>query len=183
MHDAVTEILPRLAAVLAGGVMLAAALSSPACAATELTGPNAPMPRASFTVGGLEMVMVLAKDRLYAFVDGVEDNAPANVDHLSVEIGKRHWAMNDVGPGLYMVAPFTLAPGHQPMTVEIAASQGESRVDTALDIAKPAVAGGIAGSSGWLWWAVVAAAGLALAGVLGGRRFGAAFLRPTGGAG
>lgn len=172
----------RLLALFAGLMMLGVALG-PAPAAAEPAGPEPLKPRTSFTVGGLEMVLVLAKDRLYAFVDGVDDNVPAAVDRLSVESGQRHWDLAAVGPGLYRAAPFVLAPGHQPLTVDVAAGGSAMKVETVLDIGAAAAApAGPGGLLGWLWWLVTAVAGVALVLALGGWRFGPAILRSPGNA-
>ncbi len=44
-----------------------------------------PTPRTAVTIGGASVVLVAAKDRLYAFVDRLEDNAPVEDAQLEVD--------------------------------------------------------------------------------------------------
>jgi len=44
-----------------------------------------PTPRTAVTIGGASVVLVAAKDRLYAFVDRLEDNAPVEDAELEVD--------------------------------------------------------------------------------------------------
>jgi len=166
-------------------VLVCAGLLSTTPARADTAAPGMPKPRAAFVVGGLEMVLVLAKDRLYAFVDGLDDNAPASVDGLEVAAGTRKWDMVGAGPGLYVAAPFVLPPGHQDLTVDVVTAAGEKHVATALDIDRSVAVAGTGGGGwlAWLWWLVTAAAIVALVAVLAGRRVGAGFLRSLGRAG
>lgn len=166
-------------------LLVCGALLATVPAQAETAAPGTPKPRASFVVGGLEMVLVLARDRLYAFVDGLDDNAPASVDGLAVEAGSRQWDLVGAGPGLYVATPFVLPPGHQDLTVDVVTAEGETQVATALDIDRPVAAAGAGGGgwSAWLWWLVTVSAVVALAAVLAGRRVGAGFLRSLGRAG
>ena len=59
-----------------------AAIAQPARADDE--GPPQPAPRTAITIGGASVVLVATKDKLYAFVDRLDDNAP--VEDASLEI-------------------------------------------------------------------------------------------------
>lgn len=158
----------------AAGSCLAGSCLAGAATASE---PVAAKPRASVTAQGLELVLVLARDRLYAFVDGIDDNAPRSVDRLTVASGSRRWEMTGVGPGLYVAVSFAPVPGRQPLTVEVAADGRSSEVETVLNVDPAAAALAGAAGGGWSWWLLAAGAALALAAVLGGRRMAAELLR------
>jgi hypothetical protein len=47
--------------------------------------PPRPTPRTAVIIGGASVVLVAAKDRLYAFVDRLEDNAPVEDAQLEID--------------------------------------------------------------------------------------------------
>jgi hypothetical protein len=48
-------------------------------------GPPKPAPRTAIVIGGATVVLVSADNKLYAFVDRVEDNAPVTDAELSID--------------------------------------------------------------------------------------------------
>lgn len=146
-----TRTLALLLALFAG-------LHLSAAAAAEV---DASLPRAAVRAGGLELVLVLAKDRLLAFVDRLDDNAPAEVRRLAVESGRRRWELEAAGPGLYEAARPNLPPGQWPLTVDIDAGEGSGRFAATLTVPDRSPAAG-PHRTAWLWWLVAAGAAAAL---------------------
>ncbi|MEP9378356.1 hypothetical protein ABLE91_16695 [Aquabacter sp. CN5-332] len=147
------------------GAALSGAASAGPPAAAALAGP---LPRVVTSVDGLDIVLVLSGDDLFAFVDRAEDNAPASVGELTVEIGKTRWILQPVSNGLFEAAHVALAAGHWPLTVSLGLGGGTARIETAIDIVSaPASA---PASHRWVWWLVAVVAALAGAGILYGER-------------
>lgn len=141
--------------ILALIVVLFAGL--PLSAAATAAEVDATLPRTSVRAGGLELVLVLAKDRLLAFVDRLDDNAPAGVRRLAVESGHRRWELEEAGPGLYEAARPNLPPGQWPLTVDIDSRDGTGRFTATLTVPDRSPATG-PHRTGWIWWLVAAGA-------------------------
>jgi hypothetical protein len=98
----------RTAAVIAIAVVLAALSWLPVRA--EDTGAR-PSPRTAVEIGGASVVLVAANDKIYAFIDRLEDNAPVSDAALSVDLADgSSLKLTRVSDGLF-VAPFSRA-GH-----------------------------------------------------------------------
>ncbi len=103
-------VLRCLLVLLAVGL---AALPAPAGAA-----PARPSPRSVVEIGGASVVLVAANDRIFAFVDRLEDNAPVDNAALSLALvdgaGLKLAQLSPqrVAEGLF-VAPFSHAGHHQ----------------------------------------------------------------------
>jgi len=63
-------------------VWLTLVAPAPACADDDIVKP---MPRATVTIGGASVVLIAAPDKLYAFVDRIEDNAPVEDAELAID--------------------------------------------------------------------------------------------------
>jgi hypothetical protein len=124
------------------------------------SGPK-PAPRAAVTIGGISVVLIAANDRLYAFVDRIADNAPA--DDASITVASANAAaqldMQAATAGLF-VAPF-VRTGHlrDVLTVGVRSADGSGQGTAALvyDDAPSPVAGR-AGSGLEVFIALVAGA-------------------------
>ena len=70
-----------------------------------------PSPRTAVEIGGASVVLVAANDKIYAFIDRLEDNAPVADAALSVDLADgSSLKLTRVSDGLF-VAPFNRA-GH-----------------------------------------------------------------------
>ncbi len=79
--------LRRWAAYALATVVLACFLVclAPAKARADDNEPPRPTPRTAVVIGGASVVLVAAKDRLYAFVDRLDDNAPVEDAELEID--------------------------------------------------------------------------------------------------
>lgn len=127
------------------------------------------LPRAVLQAGDLDVVLVLAGSRLFAFVDRADTNAPATVERLAVTAGRARWTLEESGPGLYRAANVMIGSGHIPLTVDLAAGAASGQYTAAIDVSETAPGRPAGHRSGWLWWAVALAAVATLAAVAGGR--------------
>jgi hypothetical protein len=93
----------RLPGFIAVALVLAALLAAPAGAGEAVIKPP---PRTVVEIGGTSVVLVAANDKIYAFVDRLEDNAPVTNAALSVVLadGSR-LELSRVSGGQF-VAPF-----------------------------------------------------------------------------
>lgn len=66
------------------GVACCLAVSAPSMARADDDAPK-PAPRTAITIGGASVVLVAANDKLYAFVDRIEDNSPLEDGELSID--------------------------------------------------------------------------------------------------
>lgn len=161
-----TARLVSLAGWLLAGLLLAA--GSPAGAAAPPASP-----RAVVEIGGASVVLVAANDRLYAFVDRLDDNAPVGEAVLSVGLAEASGAdlaglaLRRVGDGLF-VAPFSHAGrGRDAFNVSLAspAGSGDARAEIVYGIeaapAPPPASGEVRGKA--LVALAAGAAGAALA--------------------
>jgi hypothetical protein len=91
---------------------------APSSASADDDAPR-PAPRTAITIGGASVVLVAAKDKIYAFVDRIEDNAPIadaqleldTAEGTSINMHRAPITMNKATAGLF-VGPFNRA-GHQ----------------------------------------------------------------------
>ncbi len=96
------------AAAIAFAVVLAAMSWLPAFADEFAARPS---PRTAVEIGGASVVLVTANDKIYAFIDRLEDNAPVADAALSVDLADgSSLKLTRVSDGLF-VAPFNRA-GH-----------------------------------------------------------------------
>ncbi len=112
-------------------VVLAVFWSAPAWSDNVTTGPS---PRTAVAIGGASVVMVAANDRIYAFVDRLEDNAPVTDAMLSVDLADGPiLKLSRVSNGLF-VAPFNHAGHlHDAFMVSLVSQDGTG--DMATEIA------------------------------------------------
>lgn len=90
----------------AAAAVLTAVTGLPVAAGESATRPS---PRTAVEIGGASVVMVVANEHLYAFVDRVEDNAPLADAVLSVDQADgANLRLTRVSDGLF-VAPFNHA--------------------------------------------------------------------------
>lgn len=127
----VTEICGS--GLLAGAAVLVALSVAPARAEQDVTRAA---PRAAVEIGGASVVLVVANDQIYAFVDGVADNAPLSDAALGVDLADgSSLRLARVSPGLF-VAPFSRT-GHMQdaFMVSLASSDasGEGAVELLYD--------------------------------------------------
>ena len=103
----------RLAALCLSISILAFCLTAMAPPArADNDEPPRPTPRTSITIGGASVVLVAAKDKLYAFVDRLDNNAPvedANLeidtaDGASIDLQRAPITMNKATAGLFVGA-------------------------------------------------------------------------------
>ena len=66
------------------GIACCVALGTPSMARADDDAPK-PAPRTAVTIGGASVVLVATNDKLYAFVDRIEDNAPVEGAELSID--------------------------------------------------------------------------------------------------
>jgi hypothetical protein len=91
---------------------------APLSASADDDAPR-PTPRTAITIGGASVVLVATKDKIYAFVDRIEDNAPIEDAQLeldtaegtSINMHRAPITMNKATAGLF-VGPFNRA-GHR----------------------------------------------------------------------
>lgn len=76
-----SPITTYLAACVVASCLVVAA---PSPARADDDAPR-PAPRTAITIGGASVVLVAANDKLYAFVDRIEDNAPVEDAQLSID--------------------------------------------------------------------------------------------------
>jgi hypothetical protein len=89
-------------------MVLALLLAVPTARAGDSDKPS-PAPRTAVQVGGVAVVLISANDKLYAFVDRIEDNAPAGDAEISVDLADgSSVAMTRASNGLF-IAPFKRA--------------------------------------------------------------------------
>lgn len=82
---------------------------TPSIARSDDDAPG-PAPRTAITIGGASVVLIAANDKLYAFVDRIEDNAPVEDAELSiddaeggsVEMHRAPITMNKATSGLFV---------------------------------------------------------------------------------
>lgn len=115
-------------------VLLAFALAAlPARAGAD---PARPSPRGVVAIGGASVVLVAANNRIYAFVDRLEDNAPVDNAVLSLALADgaglklSELKPQRVAEGLF-VAPFSHAGRHQDAFLVSLASPAGSGAATA----------------------------------------------------
>lgn len=91
----VVAVVPMLVVLLLGAL--------PARAGDDAAQPS---PRTAVEIGGASVVLVAANDKIYAFVDRLEDNAPLANSALSVDLADgTRLKLTRVSDGLF-VAPF-----------------------------------------------------------------------------
>jgi hypothetical protein len=110
------SVLPvrRSAAYALATAVLACCLICLAPPKARADGDEAPRPtpRTSVIIGGASVVLIAAKDRLYAFVDRLEDNAPVEdaeleidtADGDSIDMHKAPITLNKATAGLFVGA-------------------------------------------------------------------------------
>ncbi len=102
--------------------------------------PAKPAPRASVRIGGVSVVLVSANDRLYAFVDRVEDNAPAADATLSVDLADgSSVTMTRLSDGFF-AGPFNRA-GHMQDALMVSVKSADGTGDAPTEIGYDDVAG------------------------------------------
>lgn len=92
---------------------------APLSASADDDAPR-PTPRTAITIGGASVVLVATKDKIYAFVDRIEDNAPIEDAQLeldtaegtSINMHRAPITMNKATAGLF-VGPFNRAGRQQ----------------------------------------------------------------------
>lgn len=95
---------PRL--VLATLALMAGLALVPARAEDTDSDPAAP--RVALEIGEVSVVLIAANGKLHAFVDRLEDNAPARVDRLTItQANGQSVVMNEASAGLF-VGPFEI---------------------------------------------------------------------------
>jgi hypothetical protein len=109
-----TSALPvrRSAAYALATVVLTCCLVclAPSNARADGDEPQRPTPRTAITIGGASVVLVAAKDRLYAFVDRLDDNAPVEdaeleidtADGDTIDMQKAQITLNKATAGLFV---------------------------------------------------------------------------------
>lgn len=111
LHGSGLSVRFVAAACLSIGILafcLAAVVPTPARA--EGGGSAHLTPRTAITIGGASVVLVATEDKLYAFVDRLEDNAPVEdadltidtADGSSVELRRAPVTMNKATAGLFV---------------------------------------------------------------------------------
>lgn len=91
------------------GFVAIAVIAAAAWPATARADAVAPSPRAAVEIGGASVVLVAARDKIYALVDRLDDNAPVAEFALSVDLADgSSLKLSRVSDGLF-VAPFTRA--------------------------------------------------------------------------
>lgn len=114
--------------------------------------------RAVFETAGMETVLVLTDGRLYAFIDAIDDNAPVDVQEMTVASAKRRWTMERAGPGFYRAAVGNAPVGVQQLTVAMRFADRPETVETKTSLEFPKTAANAAPprNRGW-WWKLAAA--------------------------
>lgn len=94
-------------------LIVAAAVLTAACFSPVRASEDAPKasPRTAVEIGGASVVLVAANEKIYAFIDRLEDNAPVTDAALSVDLADgSSLKLSRVADGLF-VAPFSRS-GH-----------------------------------------------------------------------
>jgi hypothetical protein len=118
------------------GILAATLVAASLCLGPARADENAPKasPRAAVEIGGASVVLLSANDKIYAFVDRLEDNAPVTDSALSVDLADGSTlALSRVTDGLY-VAPFNRA-GHMQDAFMISLVSPDGTGDGAAEIA------------------------------------------------
>ncbi len=100
-----------------------------------------PTPRTAVTIGGASVVLVATKDKIYAFVDRIEDNAPIEDAQLeldtaegtSIHVRRAPITMNKATAGLF-VGPFNRVERQQDafmVTLRSSAGDGQEPAEIA----------------------------------------------------
>lgn len=150
----------RLAGLLAMAVFAVALCLSPARAGEGGDDNNAPAPRTAIEIGGASVVLISANDRLYAFIDRLEDNAPVEDGTLAVTTAEGNdIAMQKASGGLF-VGPLKRAGRLRDaflVSLKSAEGTGEQQAEIVYDDVKsePAAAAP-ADTRSKIWIAVVA---------------------------
>jgi hypothetical protein len=117
--------------LILAAVVLAALSGLPARADEDAARPS---PRTAVEIGGASVVLVAANDRIYAFVDRLEDNAPETDAVLAVSLADgTSLKPKRVADGMY-VAPFTHA-GHMQDAFLVSLVSPDGAGDAAAEIA------------------------------------------------
>jgi len=100
-----------VAACLSIGILAFCLLAvAPTPARAENDGPLQPTPRTAITIGGASVVLVATENKLYAFVDRLDDNAPVEdadltidtADGSAIELRRAPVTMNKATAGLFV---------------------------------------------------------------------------------
>lgn len=131
--------------------------------AARAQGDDAPSPRIALVLGDASVVVIAARQKLYAFVDGSDDNAPVSGADVRIRTPRTELALNEVSPGIYMSGPYVPPSVRTPLTITV--SRAGSTIHGMAELILPDVpeipANGRSWSAGWLLL-VLLAAGLGL---------------------
>lgn len=145
--------------------------------AARADGVAAPLPRVALGLDDTSVVVIAAHKKLYAFLDGADDNAPVRGAAVQISTPRATLALQEISPGIYVSGSYQPPAVRTPLTVSVtvagktvrgtadlvladlpdSAAGGSSRLGLRLLILA-LVVGGIVGiirymrsGTGW-WW-------------------------------
>lgn len=107
---------------------------------------TAPLPRVALTLDDTSVVVIAAHKKLYAFLDGADDNAPVRGAAVNVATGPRTTlALQEISPGIYVSGTFQPPAVRTPLTVSV--TLAGKTVRGAADLVLPELPDSAAGGS------------------------------------
>ncbi|WP_431855947.1 hypothetical protein [Azospirillum sp.] len=157
---------------------LLALLTAGVPARAEVPGSAAPLPRVALTLDNASVVVIAAHKKLYAFLDGLDDNAPVRGATVQIATARTTLPLQEISPGIYVSGAFLPPAVRTPLTVSVALAGTTARGAADLVLSEVPDSGS-AGSSrlGLKLFILALAAGAAL-GLFRYLRPGAAWWRP-----
>lgn len=121
---------PRVALLALLALILAVA---PARA--EGLGTTTALPRVALALDGTSVVVIAAHKKLYAFLDGADDNAPVRGAAMQIATGRTTLPLQEISPGIYVSGTFQPPAVRTPLTVSVTLDGKTARAKADLVLA------------------------------------------------
>ena len=128
-------------------------------------GSAEPSPRVSLVLDSTSVVVIAAQQKLYAFVDGYDDNAPISGAEVQIGTPRAALTLHEISPGIYLSGTYVPPSVRTPLTVSVTHSGTTVRgtAELLLPNVPEAVGAGHARPGSWLFvLALLAGAALGL---------------------
>ncbi|PWC45918.1 hypothetical protein [Azospirillum sp. TSO22-1] len=99
---------------------LLALLTAGVTARAEAPGSAVPLPRVALTLDNASVVVIAAHKKLYAFLDGLDDNAPVRGAAVQIATARTTLPLQEISPGIYVSGPYLPPAVRTPLTVSVA---------------------------------------------------------------
>lgn len=98
--------------------LVALCFAAPPVRAEEVGGVDS-SPRVALVLDSTSIVVIAARGKLYAFVDGYDDNAPVSGAEVRIGTPRAALTFQEVSPGIYVSGPYVPPSVRTPLSVSV----------------------------------------------------------------